>query len=274
MDAAGFSRHCLLPPGLSPPPAHWGLAQVGGGCQADWGPFVVGAHGTPSPPWPGPTRSSGPPKRQRRERTVFTKEQLEALKEYFQHNEYPGYQDRLHLATRLSLEEHKVQVWFKNRRAQRSRLERLAKDRSQRARDAPTDPGGPGPAPAPVAAPAPVFAVAAAAAAAGPAFPDGPGFCSPPPPSRAGMLAAPEPSIFSHGPALWAPAPGAQANVPAASAPAPAPVWPQDPYALNFGPNPFPISVIFSRQDPSSPTSGYQTEDSFVDENDLGQAGY
>ncbi|XP_059939082.1 tetrapeptide repeat homeobox protein 2-like [Mesoplodon densirostris] len=374
----------------------------------------------------GPTRSSGPPKRRRQERTVYTKEQLDVLKEYFQKNEYPGYQDRLRLATRLSLEEHKLQtrphlavyqgplghlsalsalregiskakavrccpgsrskqgvsrlriqgwtpsppqpcavqalqphrpgltppwspcaqasgplnprtlsgrllpgpqallssapllggllntrghklglggggggmashrdgaashpgrrrisaasrlltprpgplfpqVWFKNRRAQRSRLQRLSKGRGQRARDAPTDPGAhgaPGPAPAPV--------IAAATAVAGPAFPDGPGFRRPPLPSPAGMLPAPEPSISSHGPAMWAPAQGAQAPVQAASAPAPAPVWPLDSYAPNFGPDPFPIPVIFSRQDPSFPTSGYQTEESFVDENDLG----
>ena len=62
------------------------------------------------PPWPGPTRSSGPPKRQRQARTVYTKEQLDVLKEYFQKNKYPGYQDRLRLAARLSLEEHKLQV--------------------------------------------------------------------------------------------------------------------------------------------------------------------
>nr|XP_058901613.1 tetrapeptide repeat homeobox protein 2-like [Kogia breviceps] len=100
-----------------------------------------------------PTRSSGPPKRRRQERTVYTKEQLDVLKEYFQKNAYPGYQDRLHLATRLSLEEHKLQVWFKNRRAQRSRLQRLAEGRRQSARDAPADPGIPAlnvPAPAPL----------------------------------------------------------------------------------------------------------------------------
>ena len=165
------------------------------------------------------------------------------------------------------------QVWFKNRRAQRSRLERLAEGGGQRARDAPTDPGipcAPGPVLAPVTAPAPVFAAAAAAALAGPAFPDGPGFRRPPLPSPAGMRPAPEPSVSSHGRAMWAPAQGAQAPVQAASALAPAPVWPLDPYAPNFGPDPFPIPVIFARQDPSSPTSGYQTEDSFVDENDLG----
>ncbi|KAJ1073451.1 hypothetical protein K5549_018357, partial [Capra hircus] len=62
--------------------------------------------------------------RQRQERTVYSKEQLEELKEAFLKNEYPSYQDRLRLAARLHLDEHRVQVWFKNRRAQRSRLER------------------------------------------------------------------------------------------------------------------------------------------------------
>ncbi|XP_061028466.1 tetrapeptide repeat homeobox protein 2-like [Eubalaena glacialis] len=300
-----------------------------------------------------PTRSSGPPKRQRQARTVYTKEQLDVLKEYFQKNKYPGYQDRLRLAARLSLEEHKLQegiseakgvrccpgsrskqgvsgcrpragprvrlnpvpykpsnptrpgltpplvspcpdlrasepadplgqtpswppgpwMWFKNRRAQRSRLERLAKGRSHRARDAPTDPGAPG---APGPAPAPVLA-AVAAAAAGPAFPDGPGFRSPPPRSLAGMLPAPEPSISSQGQAMWALAQGAQAPVQAASAPAPPLVWPLDPYAPNFAPDPFPIpdfTVVFSPQDPSpgSPSplmSGSRKRDECVDENDL-----
>ncbi|XP_054935243.1 tetrapeptide repeat homeobox protein 2-like [Physeter macrocephalus] len=219
-----------------------------------------------------PTRSSGPPKRRRQERTVYTKEQLDVLKEYFQKNEYPGYQDRLHLATRLSLEEHKLQVWFKNRRAQRSRLQRLAKGRSQSARAAPSDPGtpgAPGPAPAPVAA--------AAAAVAGPAFPDGPGFRRPPPRSPAGTLPAPEPRASSRGRAAWAPAQGARAPVQAAPAPAPAPAWPLDPFAPSYGPDPFPIpdfTVVFSPHAPSpgcpSPLmSGSPKRDESVDENDL-----
>ncbi|XP_068849201.1 LOW QUALITY PROTEIN: tetrapeptide repeat homeobox protein 2-like [Capricornis sumatraensis] len=91
-----------------------------------------------------PTRRSAPPNRKRRERTVYSKEQLEELKEAFLKNEYPSYQDRLRLAARLHLDEHRVQVWFKNRRAQRSRLERQqAQGGYQRAGHAPTDPGAP-----------------------------------------------------------------------------------------------------------------------------------
>ena len=170
------------------------------------------------------------------------------------------------------------QVWFKNRRAKRSRLERLAKGQGQGAPDAPTDPGAPGPAPAP--APVVVAAAAAAAAAARPAFPEDPGFWRPPPPSPAGMLPAPEPSVSSGGPALWGAAQGARAEVLAVPAPvpAPAPGWPQDPYDPTFCPGSCPVpdfTKIFSRQDPSQEgppplMSGHQNRDDSLDENDLG----
>ena len=62
------------------------------------------------PPWSGPTGRSAPPNRKRQERTVYSKEQLEELKEAFLKNEYPSYQDRLRLAARLHLDEHRVQV--------------------------------------------------------------------------------------------------------------------------------------------------------------------
>nr|XP_019834293.1 PREDICTED: homeobox protein goosecoid-2-like [Bos indicus] len=68
------------------------------------------AHGTLFPPWSGLTGRSAPPNRQRQERTVYSKEQLEALKEAFLKNEYPSYQDRLRLAAKLHLDEHRVQV--------------------------------------------------------------------------------------------------------------------------------------------------------------------
>lgn len=68
------------------------------------------AHGTLFPPWSGLTGRPAPPNRQRQERTVYSKEQLEALKEAFLKNEYPSYQDRLRLAARLHLDEHRVQV--------------------------------------------------------------------------------------------------------------------------------------------------------------------
>ncbi|XP_065776749.1 tetrapeptide repeat homeobox protein 2 [Muntiacus reevesi] len=215
-----------------------------------------------------PTGRSAPPKRKRRERTVYSKEQSEALKEAFLRTEYPSYRDRLRLAARLHLDEQRVQVWFKNRRAQRSRLERRqAEGGYRRAGDAPTDPRVPW-TPAPALEPA--------ATAASPSFPGGPGFYSSPPPfSPAGVLPAPEPGVSSCDQATWVPAQGVHVYGPAAPTPAPAQGWPQDPYAPNYRPDPLPVllpdcSLMFSSRELSSPTSGYQTGDSFGDGHDTG----
>ncbi|XP_055267140.1 tetrapeptide repeat homeobox protein 2-like [Moschus berezovskii] len=51
----------------------------------------------------------GPAKRQRRQRTVFNKEQLRELEEHFLNNQYPSYRAREDLAARINLEEYKVQ---------------------------------------------------------------------------------------------------------------------------------------------------------------------
>lgn len=168
--------------------------------------------------------------------------------------------------TRFSRSPLPTQVWFKNRRAQRSRLERRqAQGGCWRAGDAPTDPGVPWtPAPAPESA----------AAAANPSYSGCPGFYSrPPPPSPAGVLPAPEPGVSSHHPATWGPAQGVHVYGPAAPTPAPAPGWPQDPYVPIDRPDPLPLpdcALMFSSQELSSTTSGYQTRDSFEDENDTG----
>ncbi|CAM9974109.1 unnamed protein product [Rangifer tarandus platyrhynchus] len=208
-----------------------------------------------------PTGRSAPPKRKRRERTVYSKEQSEALKEALLRTEYPSYRDRLRLAARLHLDEHRVQC---------SRLERRqAEGGYRRASDVPRDPGAPW-------TPAP--ALESATAAASPSFPGGPGFYSrPPPPSPAGVLPGPEPGVSSHQPAAWVPAQGVHVYRPAAPTPAPAlaPGWPQDPYAPNYRPDPLPVllpdcALMFSSQELSSPTSGYQTGDSFGDDHDTG----
>ncbi|KAI4534995.1 hypothetical protein MG293_015855 [Ovis ammon polii] len=52
---------------------------------------------------------AGPAKRQRRHRTVFSKEQLRELEEHFVNNQYPSYRAREDLAARLNLEEFQVQ---------------------------------------------------------------------------------------------------------------------------------------------------------------------
>ncbi|XP_023351172.1 golgin subfamily A member 6-like protein 7 [Sarcophilus harrisii] len=53
----------------------------------------------------------------RRKRTVFTKEQLSILIQYFEKNPYPGISEREELARQLNTEESRIQVWFQNRRA-------------------------------------------------------------------------------------------------------------------------------------------------------------
>ncbi|KAG8516702.1 hypothetical protein J0S82_011562 [Galemys pyrenaicus] len=61
-----------------------------------------------------------------KERTVYTIEQQQELKKFFLKKRYPTYQERLQLADRFELQEHQVQVWFKNQRAKFSKLQRLS----------------------------------------------------------------------------------------------------------------------------------------------------
>ncbi|XP_043456948.1 homeobox protein MIXL1-like [Prionailurus bengalensis] len=70
---------------------------------------------------PGPPSARTLP-RPRKKRTVYLKEQLQELEKHFWANRYPSYRERVALAAGLNLDEHQVQVWFKNRRAKHSRL--------------------------------------------------------------------------------------------------------------------------------------------------------
>ena len=70
--------------------------------------------------------------KKRRNRTVFTPEQLVVLEEGFTKQQYPDANFRQTISAKTGLPEDRVQVWFQNRRAKQKRLQETKLFRNQK----------------------------------------------------------------------------------------------------------------------------------------------
>ncbi|TKR82732.1 hypothetical protein L596_016413 [Steinernema carpocapsae] len=76
---------------------------------------------------PGQNGSDYRSKGGRRERTTYSKQQLQYLDHIFGKTQYPDQLMREEIATTMNLDEARIQVWFKNRRAKKRTQDRLIK---------------------------------------------------------------------------------------------------------------------------------------------------
>ncbi|NXR75668.1 BOX5 protein, partial [Pycnonotus jocosus] len=69
-----------------------------------------------------PPRPSGPGRKLRKPRTIYSSVQLQALNQRFQHTQYLALPERAELAAQLGLTQTQVKIWFQNKRSKYKKI--------------------------------------------------------------------------------------------------------------------------------------------------------